>query len=245
MIMKEFKNRINKILDYLGVSNYRIAVDLGISQSTIANYRNGKSAPNAPNMELISNYLEQKGASKEWFLMGKGDMIKSGQQSKPETIKTKNGNKYHELPDGTYDVEVALIPFSAYASYVESYETGHVDEDFGSVVFNVDHAGKGNYKAFIVRGDSMNGGKIDDTKDGAKVLGRELQKSQWRDGFNPTEYGWIILCKQNIFHKDIIDFDRETGTITCHSRNQSPEYADFELKLDDCYQIFKVIKRIF
>lgn len=90
----------------------------------------------------------------------------------------------------------------------------------------------------------MNGGGIDDTPDKAKVLGRELQKHHWKDGFNHTKYGWIILCKQNIFHKDITDMDAQ-GNITLHSRNPSPEYSDFQLNLNNVYQIFKVIKRIF
>jgi hypothetical protein len=65
------------------------------------------------------------------------------------------------------------------------------------------------------------------------------------DGFNPTLYGWIILSKHNVFHKDIIGLDKENGTIICHSRNKSPEYSDFELDLNEVYQIFKVIKRTF
>lgn len=163
----------------------------------------------------------------------------------PEPIINKNGNKFIELPDGTFDVVVKHLPFKAYASYVHNMESGQVSEDFNTTTFNVDKVGRGNYMSFIVRGDSMNGGKIDDTPDGAKVLGRELQQHHWKDGFNHTQYGWIILCKQNIFHKDIIDFDTETGDITCHSRNPSPEYSDFKINLNDVYQIFKVIKRIF
>lgn len=166
--------------------------------------------------------------------------------TEPEPVfENTSGNKYKELSDGSYDVEVEVIPFSAYASYLESMETGLVEEDFETTVFKVDKIGLGNYKAFVVRGDSMNGGGINDTKDGATVLGRELGRHHWKDGFYPTDYGWIILSKQNIFHKDIVDYDPDTGEITCHSRNPSPEFADFKLHLNDVYQIFKVIKRIF
>lgn len=218
---------VKKIRKEMGLTQKEFADEFGISHSIVQKWEYGNRIPGNSVQKIIMDAYK----------------VRTG--SKPETIETKSGNKYVELPDGTYDVEVELIPFSAYASYVESYETGNADMDFGSVVFNVDHAGKGNYKAFIVKGDSMNGGKIDDTKDGAKVLGRELQKHHWQNGFHKTDYGWIILSTDNIFHKDIIGFDKETGTITCHSRNPSPEYSDFKLKLDDCYQIFKVIKRIF
>ena len=164
---------------------------------------------------------------------------------KSKLIHNKNGNSYREIRDGVYNIEAEVIPFEAYASYAESLETGTVEEDFDTEIFRVDRIGRGNYKAFIVKGDSMNGGGIDDTKDGATVLARELGRQHWKDGFNDTEYGWIILCKENIFHKDIVDYDSETGDITLHSRNKSPEYSDFTINLNDCYQIFKVIKRTF
>lgn len=162
-----------------------------------------------------------------------------------EIVYNNNGNSYKEIRKGVYNIEAEVIPFEAYASYAESLETGTVDEDLDTEIFRVDRIGRGNYKAFIVKGDSMNGGGIDDTKDGATVLGRELGKQHWRDGFKPTDYGWIILCKENIFHKDIIDFNPETGDIKLHSRNKSPEYSDFDINLNDCFQIFKVIKRTF
>jgi len=173
------------------------------------------------------------------------DEILLGKINEPELIKNNNGNSYREIKEGVYNIEAEVIPFEAYSTYAESLETGSVDEDFDTEIFRVDRIGRGNYKAFIVKGDSMNGGGIDDTKDGATVLARELGKHQWKDGFKPSEYGWIILCKQNIFHKDIIDFNPETGDIVLHSRNKSPEYSDFEINLNHCYQIFKVIKRTF
>jgi len=154
-----------------------------------------------------------------------------------------NGNKFTEKPDGSFDIEVSLIPFEAYASYLVSVEEATVHQDFERVVFNVDRYGRGHYQAFKINGNSMNGGSINDVPDGALVLGRELGRHLWKDGFRPADHGFVILSKENIFHKDIIDFDTETGDITCQSRNKSPEYTDFKLNLNDVYQIFRVIKR--
>ena len=91
----------------------------------------------------------------------------------------------------------------------------------------------------------MDGGHILDTQDGAIVLARELQKHHWKDGFRDCDYGWILITHHNILFKDIIDFNANTGEITCHSRNPSPEYSDFQLNLNEVYEIFKVIKRTF
>ena len=166
----------------------------------------------------------------------------------PEQVyffENKNGNQFYEKASGSIYVKVPLLPFEAFASYAETLEVGKPIKDLEIEEFAVDQYGKGNYMAFKVRGDSMNGGSIEDTPDGAKVLARELGRQHWKDGFNDTEYGWIILCKENIFHKDIVAYDAETGDITLHSRNKSPEYSDFTINLNDCYQIFKVIKRTF
>lgn len=249
--MSKFKDRLAEALKHLKLSNYRLATDLKISKSTVGNYLKGISSPNSANLDVITGYLEKRGINKNWLITGEGEMVSNYSMkttihdSNQTYITNKNGNIFKELPDGSYDVQVPIIPFSAYASYLESVETGTVNEDFETTVFKVDRVGRGNYKAFVVRGDSMDGGHIHDTEDGSTVLGRELGRHHWKDGFKPNKYGWIILCRQNIFHKDITGFDPETGNITCHSRNTSPEYADFELNLNEVYQIFKVIKRTF
>lgn len=228
---------LRRIREKAGLNQSELARLVGMHKNTIYSYENSEKVP-----EKKAPILEKALRDKITELGSKNELPESYPN---EYITNSSGNKYKELPDGSFDVEVGIIPFTAYASYLESLETGTVEEDLATTVFKVDHIGMGNYKAFVVRGDSMDGGKINDTKDGATVLGRELGRHHWKDGFRPTEYGWIILSKQNIFHKDIIDFDPETGDITCHSRNPSPEYADFKLNLNDVYKIFKVIKRIF
>ena len=91
----------------------------------------------------------------------------------------------------------------------------------------------------------MNGGSLNDTPGGALVLAREVGRHLWKSGFHETKYGFIILSKDNIYHKDIIDFNSDTGDIICHSRNPSREFSDFPINLNDVYQIFHVIKRQF
>lgn len=160
-------------------------------------------------------------------------------------IKTKNGLTYEELPNGKFQVIVPKVPYKAYASFIEVYGDEYATkESFGTAYFTVEHPGKGNYVAFTVGNDSMNGGGINDTPNGAEVLGRELQRHHWKDGFNSTDYGWIIICETGMFHKDIEGPSNE-GMITCQSRNPSLEYPDFEMSLNEVHTIWKVIKRSF
>lgn len=235
----EINDRIDELITRLGITPYEFSKRIGNHRPDgLYKILKKESKPSPKTLNKIkANFPEEY----IWVITGEGKTVK--EQSKP--ITNTNGNKFTELPDGTYDIEVKELPFMAYASFSESLESGMAYEDFNTAMFNVDRVGKGHYMAFTVKGESMNGGKIYDTPDGAKVLGREVGKHLWKSGFHQNDYGFIILCTENIFHKDIVGFDSETGVITCHSRNSSPEYSDFELNLNDCYQIFKVIKRIF
>ncbi|WP_448607187.1 hypothetical protein [Paenimyroides ceti] len=228
------------LIEKYKVTAYEIDRNTHLSAVGVQKIIDGKTKrPQKPSLEAIISYITNK---YEKAIVNIDEEIING-VNKPNTLK--NGLTYHPLNDGTFDVEVKVLPFKAYASYLDSFSKGVIYDEMETAVFNVDHQGQGNYMAFIIKGDSMNGGKLNDTPDGAKVLGRELGRQHWRDGFYECDYGWIILSKQNIFHKDIVGFDKETGEITCHSRNESPEYCDFKLSLNDVNQIFKVIKRLF
>lgn len=161
----------------------------------------------------------------------------------PEILHNTNGNKYLVYPDGTIRIEVIKIPFNAHASYIECYHDEVIlKEEFSTITFKVDHIGRGNYIGFESIGDSMwnNGGY--DTPSGADMLGREVGKHLWLNGFHKTRYGFVIISKKGIWHKDITEL-KENGKITLSSRN--PQSKPFECSLNDVLQIFHVIKRSF
>jgi transcriptional regulator with XRE-family HTH domain len=158
----------------------------------------------------------------------------------------KNGNQFLKTNEGQLIITVPLIPLEAHAKYLDEITSdARVFVEFEKITFPADHIGKGNYMGFRVQGDSMNGSRIDDTPDKALILGRELCKQHWQDGFNPSQLGWVIVTHTNILFKDIVGYIPETGCIICHSRNPSPEYTDFQICLNEVHQIFKVIKRTF
>ncbi|MDR2223385.1 MAG: helix-turn-helix transcriptional regulator [Flavobacteriaceae bacterium] len=161
-----------------------------------------------------------------------------------EVMYNSHGNKFTFYPDGRIYIEVLKIPFSAHASYVTCFEDDVIlRSEFDSIQFRVDKFGLGHYMAFDVVGDSMNGGSIDDTPNGAEVLGREVNRHLWSSGFHNTRYGFIIITKEATFHKDITAYNVEQGQLTLSSRNKA--HPSFTYPVDDVYQIFHVIKRIF
>lgn len=163
-----------------------------------------------------------------------------------EYINT-HGNRFTRV-DGEIIIEVPLLNYEAYARYLDETSEARIYESEKLVTFVVDKFDPTLHLAFKVYGDSMNGGRLTDTPDKAIVLGREVDKNGWFDGglkIDKYGYGWVILTERNILFKDIVSFDKSKGIITCHSRNPSPEYSDFELSLNEVHQIFKVLKRIF
>jgi hypothetical protein len=164
-------------------------------------------------------------------------------KQEPEILENSSGNKYFIYPDGTIRIEVMKVPFLAYASYIECYNDIVIcKEEFSSITFKVDHIGRGNYVGFESFGESMWNSGGYDTPSGADILGREVGKHLWANGFHTTKYGFIIISKTGIWHKDIIDL-KENGDITLSSRN--PTSPPFDYPLNDVLQIFHVIKRSF
>lgn len=194
--------------------------------------------------ELIDHEIQtvnEVSQSLSFELLNEAKLFDDSQE--PEVLKNSNGNKYFIYPDGTIRIEVLKIPFNAHASYVEShFDEIILKEEFSTITFKVDHVGRGNYLGFESVGDSMwnNGGY--DTPNGSDILGREVGKHLWMNGFHKTKYGFIIISKKGIWHKDIADI-KENGKITLTSRN--PNSKPFDFPMNDIVQIFHVIKRSF
>jgi hypothetical protein len=162
-----------------------------------------------------------------------------------EQIANSNGNVYEEIGDGKYKIFVKKVPVKAYGSYLSHFQDPEFFDELKQVSFTVDHVGKGNYIAFEVQGNSMDGGNINDAPEGAELLCRELGRQHWKDGFRDCVYGWVIVHKETVLYKDITGFDKDTGDIICHSRSGLPQHVDFIINLNDVRQIWKVIKRSF
>ena len=240
----EFKDRLKYLLERDGVTAYRIWKDTAITKGTIGNYVEGKTNPNKSNISILASYFK---VNEEWLASGTGEMDRADRVRGEEPyLTTKAGVKYYEMSNGRYRMRVPFIPVKAYAKYVDEFRDaeffGHEYEEFD---FIVDKIGHGRYFAFEIKGDSMD----DDTKrslsNGDIVLARELSKEHWRSKLHTDDYpNWIIVMNNTILCKQIIKQDIENCTIMCHSLNPSPEYADFELKMEDIRQLCNIVQRV-
>jgi DNA-binding XRE family transcriptional regulator len=229
-----------KIRTKLGKTQEEFALLAGVSPRTVQNWEAGKAIPKSKHA-FLRGLLEKNNTEYSSNNSTTFNVI----NEPSEIYHNTNGNKFIELKNGKFKIIVKKVPVKAFGSYLSDFQNVEFIEDLEEVSFTVDHIGKGKYMCFEVEGDSMNGGNLNDSPDGAELLCRELGKQHWKDGFRDSLYGWVIVHKQTVLFKDIISMNFETGDIICHSRSGLPNHSDFTINLNDVHQILKVIKRTF
>ena len=198
------------------LSNYKIALDTKISQATIGNYKNGKTRPTEANAEIIIKYFSK------------------------DTTEQSNITEAEPVTE-IITKRVPLVNQYAYAGYLTGYQDQEYIDQLPTVLFDVDHDPKGNYLAFEVKGDSMNDGSDESYKDGDRLLCREIPSHLWCNSkLHLRKWDFVIVHKEGVLVKRIVDHDVQNHTITIHSLN--PFYEDQVIDLVDVYQIFNVIE---
>lgn len=248
---------INKILDKLEIKAPTFAEQIGVLYQRIFDIQRGKTKKISSQLanSIIKVYPQ---FNLTWLLTGEGNMLNQSEtniQSEATTIRTQgkdvyletnSGIKYFELSDNKFRMRVQLVPFNAYARYInESCSPIQQErEEWDEVEFIVDKIGHGNYMAFEIKGDSMDDDSRRSFAQGDLVLARELDKVHWKDGLRYNQFPfWIIVLKNTILCKEIIGHNVETGDITCHSLNPSPEYADFKVNANEVCRLFNIIQK--
>ena len=222
-----------------------LAKSLGVTRKTISLYENS-IVPYERESELLHffNTIENRNVTlNKTNVTPSSSNVIVNSEIDVDILQNKNGNIYYIKEDGEIEIEVVNLPFPAYASYLEIFTDENVVlEEFNKAKFSVDKIGRGYYMSFDIKGDSMWNEGGYDTPDGAKVLGREIGRHLWTK-FKPEKYGYILMTVDNIYFKDIIDYNQQTGDLILHSRNS--QYNDFTTNIDNVYRIFNVIKRTF
>ena len=121
-------------------------------------------------------------------------------------------------------------------------------EDKQTMPVLIDKRLKGDYLLFEVSGDSMDDGTSTAFLDGDVLLCRVLPKSDWQYGIKRRRDTYCVVATEaeGIVLKEVVNHDKATNEITCHSLNS--QYKDYSVKLDDVQGIFYVeelIKRRF
>ncbi|WP_448607626.1 helix-turn-helix domain-containing protein [Paenimyroides ceti] len=237
---------IKTMREKLGWSQTKLGEMIGSSLRTIQNYESGGAIPKSK-IAILHSVFSEFSAKEDMHgdaIDIKNEVIIKQNQDEKEIFLNKNGVKFFIYPDDSYEIEVIKVPFPAYATYLEAYnDEEKLHNEFSTIRMSVDKIGKGYYMGFEIKNDSMNGGGIYDTPSGAEVLAREIGRHLWKSGFHKSKYGFILMTKNAIYHKDIKCYDDECGMLTLTSRDGITE--EFEVSINDVFRIFNVIKRSF
>jgi phage repressor protein C with HTH and peptisase S24 domain len=156
---------------------------------------------------------------------------------------SETDSPFVDLGNGQYIMIVPLVQEYAYAGYLSGYQDEEYIEELPKHSFVVNKQHRGRYMAFQVIGDSMSNGTEESITEGSTVTGRGIQRHLWSSRFHIHRFkDYVIVHKEGILIKRITRHDVEEGVITCQSLNPDKDaYPDFDLKLDDCSQIFNIV----
>ena len=245
--MAQIGKKLKEFFDSKGITQKQVAEALGVSPQYINSIFNDRKELGKKNAEKLAN---QFGLSYSWILTGEGEMTTSDvtpmrKTELEEYTETKAGLKFFTREDGKLVMKVPVVPISVLGSPEDEYAEIIKEHEGDTVSIVVDSVHHGSYIAFHVDGDSMDDGTRDSFERGDIVVVRELDRDKWLPKLHYSKWPhWVIVFGNNVRLKDIIAQDEETGTITCHSLNPSPEYTDFTLNLDQISRLFNVIQKI-
>ena len=235
------KQRLIEYLKYKGIGQNRFEKIAGISNGYISNLKK------SPGAEILTKILKAApDLNRVWLLTGEGEMLTQDvvpvrQAEFREYERTKSGNRFYRSTEGHI---VMQVPIEALGSPDDEYATIVSDYENETTLFEVDEVHHGKYLAFRVNGDSMDNGTRNSFERGDIVLVRELSRDKWLPRLHYRDWPyWVIVFGNNVRIKQIIGQDENTGTITLHSLNPSPEYTDFTLHLDQISRLFNVVKK--
>ena len=198
-------NELKELRNSFGYTQTELAEELFMTRRSIAKLESMKEIPDsrAQHLRLFFESIENN-----------NDVLVNGPMS---FVQNKNGVNYEELPNGNFLIQVPIIHTKERANYLAYHTNRDYIINLIRVTFIVNRIGNYNYRAFEVVDDSMNDGSVNSIPWGALVLARELSKDRWYDKLKYNEYPfWVIVHKDGILFKQIIDHDVKNGCITCH-----------------------------
>lgn len=229
-------HEIKQMREQLGLTQKELGDLIGASRETIINYEKGKPIPKSKS-EILNKVLVP-GSVYSKSITG-AEVVKT-----PENFENKNGNSFIELPNGQFYMLMPLAEFKIQAGFLSYYQDAEFLMDLSQHGILVDKPVQGRYVAFRVAGDSMDDNSGNAIAQNSVVSTRELQRQHWTSKLRFKDFPyWVIYTTQSKMPllKEIIDHNTEEGYIVCHSLNQSPEFSDFRLSLNDVQALFYVI----
>jgi hypothetical protein len=250
-------DRLRQVVSWLlgrrvASSQRSLAAMLGYNPSALSQIVNG----HVPLSDKFLNRLVvlEPRLSTDWIRRGVGEMLREAvsevevQDDDDDgmvffTENTK-GARFYKKGDKLY-MKVKHVPYAAFGQFAN--DSDRLDpylDDWEEETYEVDRVVHGHYLSFEVKGDSMDTGSRQSFEAGDRVLVRELERHHWRERirFNDCPF-WVVVFGSSVLLKQMVAQDLQRGTLTFHSLNPSPEYADFSISENDIRGLHYVISK--
>lgn len=227
----EFSEKITALMKLKKVSVDELADYLKVSSVSVRKWKRGEVTPRSEYMLGIAKKFETDVSY----------LLEDGSNSAKETsVKTKE--QLMDIGGGDHVMIVPLVEYYAAAGYMSGWhDTEYLDTlRKHSIIVDKVHFGK--YRAFRVKGDSMDNDSRDSISEGDVVTGRSIDREFWKNKLHLHRWlDYVIVHKdEGIVLKRIIKHDVDRGVITCHSLNEI--YSDYEINLDDCFELYNIVR---
>lgn len=244
--------------EVLGLTQEEFAVNIGTTQSNIGQMERGERAIGK---NVTFKILTTFNVNSDWWLTGEGNPL-NRKELRPrgvfdgeddseviqETFVTKGGNKHKFDIEGSILMEVPFVNKPAYAGYPQIFDDHvKIEETLPTILLPVEKVHRGEYRCFEVLGDSMCGDPNEpQIFEGEIVVCRRLQRHLWNSQLHlKRRRVWVIVLRNDILIKEIVNHDVKNHTITIHSFNPNKNiYPDEVISLNDVYELFYVMKKI-
>jgi len=155
-------------------------------------------------------------------------------------VKVDNGVRVPYV--NTFIVNVPFIGVAIQEKYMHEYENLKFIEALPYIDFINNTIDEGYYAAFEIKSNAMDNGLVNGFPDKAIAFGKLQTKKQLIESYTNNTC-WLLVCNNSILCKEVVGYNKDLNTITCHSLNASPEFSDFELELDTIKQFFVIVKK--
>ncbi|MFS4466332.1 helix-turn-helix domain-containing protein [Maribacter sp. 2210JD10-5] len=230
-VLKELRRKKN-------INQTDLAHAIGVSLRTIQLYE--KKDANIPikNLTKIAQYFDVSIAD----LYSHESVNENGSTYRRESKKPDKLHTIFKLNPGKYLLEVPLVVAEVFTEYILEYQSVTFMQSLPHVGFIIDQVAVSDYIAFEITNDAMDDNTIYRIPKKAIALGKSISIPNVKKRLKNTyDAHWIIVHQRGIMCRQIIAYNANQKTITCHSPNKSPEYVDFDIHMDEIEQIFEVV----
>ncbi|QGN21581.1 hypothetical protein [Elizabethkingia anophelis] len=155
----EISERINQMIDYLGLNTNEFAKKLQYNRSqALYDILNGKSKPSFDFFERFDNSEYSELFNYEWLIGSKGEMLKNNNSVNLVELHAETPNYQHRVPqvitvDSHNRDNISLVPLKLKAGYLEGYNDPNFIRKLPT--FRVPGLNNGIFRMFEIEGNSM------------------------------------------------------------------------------------------